>query len=215
MSLKINFFAFFFCILAQQILAAPKFPFPQDQSTANGIKPAGANHNDVQAAYDIFLQNYYEESGDQARIKWDTPAQTVSEGIGYGMLIFVFMDNTKNNTQGKFDKLWKYYQSHLNGSGLMNWKITGFGGVVGSNGATDGDIDVAFALCLAYYQWGDEKYKTAGSSLSGKVFSSEVSGSVLKPGDDPNFTRPLNPSYFITAGLNFFDKHQTEFGSHS
>ena len=97
----------------------------------------------------------------------------------------------------------------------MNWKITGFGGVVGSNGATDGDIDVAFALCLAYYQWGDEKYKTAGSSLSGKVFSSEVSGSVLKPGDDPNFTRPLNPSYFITAGLDFFDKHQSDFGSHS
>jgi len=114
--------------MLQQVFPAAKFPFPQDQSYAYGIKPSSVNHNDVQAAYDVFLKGYYEESGDQARIKWDNPAQTVSEGIGYGMLIFVFMDNVKNNTQGKFDKLWKYYQSHLDGQGLMNWKINGFGG---------------------------------------------------------------------------------------
>ncbi len=212
---KINYFTFLICIISWQLFAAAKFPFPQDQSYANGIKPAGANHNDVQSAYEVFAQGYYEESGDQARIKWDTPAQTVSEGIGYGMLIFVFMDNAKNNTQAKFDKLWKYYQSHLDGQGLMNWKINGFGGTAAANGATDGDIDVAFALCLAYYQWSDDKYKSAASGILNKIFSSEVSGSVLEPGDDPNFTRPLNPSYFITAGLNFFDKHQTEFGSHN
>jgi hypothetical protein len=87
--------------------------------------------------------------------------------------------------------------------------------VVGANGATDGDIDVGFALCLAYYQWGDDKYKSSATTLLSSIYSGEVSGSVLKPGDDPNFTRPLNPSYFITAGLNFFDKHQSDFGSHS
>jgi len=32
------------------------------------------------------MSRFYEESGDLARIKWDTPSQTVSEGIGYGML---------------------------------------------------------------------------------------------------------------------------------
>jgi endoglucanase len=211
---KAGLLTFFLLLAAQQTIAAPKFPFPQDQSYEYGTKPSAVNHNDVQAAYEVFVQGYYEESGDKARIKWDTPAQTVSEGIGYGMLIFVFMDNAKNNTQGKFDKLWNYYNANKNGRGLMNWKITGFGGVVGANGATDGDIDAAFALCLAYYQWGDGKYKTAATSLTNSIFSSEVSGSVLKPGDDPNFTRPLNPSYFITAGLNFFDKHQTDFGSH-
>jgi endo-1,4-beta-D-glucanase Y len=210
----------FFCLISMLFASLPifasdpKFPFPQDQTYANGIKPAGANHSDVQAAYDIFLRGYYEENGDQARIKWDTPAQTVSEGIGYGMLIFVFMDNATNKTQTKFDKLWKYYQSHLDGQGLMNWKINGFAGTAASNGATDGDIDAAFALCLAYYQWGDAKYKTDATSMTSKIFSTEVGGSVLEPGDDPNFTSPKNPSYFITAGLNFFDKNSSDFGSH-
>jgi hypothetical protein len=99
-------------------MAAPKFPFPQDQKYAFGIKPTGANHNDVQAAYNIFVKNYYEESGDMARIKWDTPTQTVSEGIGYGMLIMCYMDNATNNTQAKFDKLWAYYQHFANGAAV-------------------------------------------------------------------------------------------------
>jgi len=40
-----------------------------------------------------------------ARIKWDTPTLTVSEGIGYGMLIMVYMDTHKIILQAKFDKL--------------------------------------------------------------------------------------------------------------
>ena len=65
----------------------------------------------VQAAYNIFVTKYYEESGDKARIKWDVPTQTVSEGIGYGMIVMVYMDNAANNTQAKFDKLWNTYWS--------------------------------------------------------------------------------------------------------
>ena len=208
--LKKSLFCFFvFLLFSQQIFAAAKFPFPQDQdySSHNAIKPAGADHNAVQAAYTVWLNNFYEESGTMARVKWDIPAQTVSEGIGYGMLIMVYMDNATNNTQAKFDKLWAYYNTYKDANGLMNWKLNGFTGVVvGSGGATDGDLDVALALCLAYYQWGTASYKTDATTLLGKIWASEVSGNMLKPGDQ--FSSPQNPSYFITAGLDMFSKIQ-------
>jgi Endoglucanase Y len=205
---KALFCSVFALLISQSIFAAAKFPFPQDQTYGNNaIKPAGADHNAVQAAYTVWLNNYYEEGSGMARIKWDDPTLTVSEGIGYGMLVFVYMDNTVNNTQGKFDKLWAYYKAHLdnNGTGLMNWKVQGFTtNTPGTGGATDGDIDVAFALCLAYYQWGDASYKTDATTQLGKIWSSEVSGNMLKPGD--SFTDPQNPSYYITAGLDMFNK---------
>jgi endo-1,4-beta-D-glucanase Y len=204
---KVLFSVVFSLFAVSSLFAAAKFPFPQDQNYPFGIKPANTDHNVVQAAYQVFLANYYEENADksQARIKWDTASLTVSEGIGYGMLIFVWMDNAKNNTKDKFDKLWKYYQSHPSQKGLMDWKINGFGGTAASGGATDGDIDVALALCLAYYQWGDAKYKTDATGLLGKIWANEVSGgNMLKPGDQ--FDNPLNPSYFITAGLGMFNK---------
>jgi endoglucanase len=193
------------CLAAGSALAAPKFPFPQNQKYPFGVKPAGADHKDVQAAYNIFVSKYYEESGALARIKWDMPNQTVSEGIGYGMLIMAYMDNAANNTQGKFDKLWAYYQNFLNGNGFMHWKVNGFTGLAESNGATDGDLDVAFALVLAYYQWGDAKYKTAATSMMAKIWQHEVNAAkVLKPGDA--FDNPKNPSYFAAAAIGLFKK---------
>ena len=205
---KALFCSVFALFISQPIFAAAKFPFPQDQTYGyNAIKPAGADHNAVQAAYTVWLNNYYEEGSGMARIKWDTASLTVSEGIGYGMLIFVFMDNTTNSTQGKFDKLWAYYKAHLdnNGTGLMNWKVQGFtANTPGTGGATDGDIDVALALCLAYYQWGDASYKTDATTQLGKIWAGEVSGNMLKPGDQ--FDDAKNPSYFITAGLDMFNK---------
>jgi endo-1,4-beta-D-glucanase Y len=203
---KTLFCSVFALLMSQQIFAAAKFPFPQDQAYPNGIKPAGADHNAVQAAYTVWLNNFYEESGSVARIKWDTPTLTVSEGIGYGMLIMVYMDNATNNTQAKFDKLWAYYKNFKDGNNLMNWKITGFSGPTsdGSGGATDGDIDVALALCLASYQWGGTYLADATTQL-GKIWNYEVNSStILKPGDQ--FDDAKNPSYFITAALDMFFK---------
>lgn len=198
-------------LMAPSAFAAAKFPFPQNMTYANGIKPATATHRDVQASYNIFVKNYYEESGDLARIKWDTPTQTVSEGIAYGMLIMVYMDNATNNTQPKFDKLWNYYKRWWNNNGVMHWKINGFSGIAEQNGATDAEIDAAMALVLAFHQWGDAKYKTAATDLMNKIYMHELAADkVLKPGDA--FDYPKNPSYFVPAALGLFD--QVKFDSH-
>jgi endo-1,4-beta-D-glucanase Y len=180
--------------------SAAKFPFPQQAKYKNGIMPAGVSPKHVQTVYDVWLQGYYEESGDQARIKFDEPANTVSEGIGYGMLIMVFMDNETNNTKAKFDKLWNYYKNHRDGNGLMNWKIQGFtSNTPGSGAATDADLDVAVALIMADKQWGG--YASAATEVIGKIKASEVKSNVLVGGDQ---WTALNPSYMSTVATQLF-----------
>ena len=197
------------------LFAAPKFPFPQKATYEYGIMPADIDHDKVQAAYEDFMELYKESSdGSMARIQFDDLSYTVSEGIGYGMLTLVYMDNEKNNTQGKFDKLWKYYNNFLDPKGLMDWKIKEFSGAEGMydhNSATDGDIDVAIALMEAYKQWGDEKYFTDAKNLIDKISSNDVTtDGYLNPGDSWGASPPkYNPSYFNTAALQVFKEAGT------
>jgi endo-1,4-beta-D-glucanase Y len=191
------------------LLATPKFPFPQNAKYPYGIKPEAINSDNIQKAYNDFIARFYEESSDKskARIKWDTPNQTVSEGIGYGMLILVYMDNATNNTQDKFDKLWNYYNSFLDKNRLMNWKINGFDGTAGDGqgAATDAEMDVAMALIQANKQWGNQKYLDNAKTLVDSIWKHEVnSNGYLKPGD--SWDSKKNPSYFATAALESF-KH--------
>ena len=77
---------------------------------------------------------------------------TVSEGIGYGMLIAVYMGEKE-----LFDELWKYEQLWLDDNGLMDWYINAAGTQrLGTGAATDADEDMAFALVMADRQWGGQ-----------------------------------------------------------
>ena len=108
---------------------AANYPFPQNSTYDYGILPTEYDASDVQTIYETWRNAHYEESGELARIKFDTPGETVSEGIAYGMLIMVFMDSTTNDTQDEFDKLWNYYNNFPNENGLMHWKISGFSSI--------------------------------------------------------------------------------------
>lgn len=188
------------------ILGAPKFPFPQNANYPYGIIPTNVDAEKVQDAFDEFME-LYEEQGSLARIKHDNLDNTVSEGIGYGMLLLVYMDNAKNNTQAKFDKIWAYYNKFLDQKGLMNWKINGFSQATadGRNSATDAELDVAVALMQAYKQWGDEKYFNDAKELIAKIAAEEVNANgYLKPGD--SWDTEKNISYFSTGALQLFKK---------
>lgn len=191
--------------------ATVNFPYPQSHAYANGIIAnvtnacAGTDASSLlKEQFLTYLSGYYEESGDVARIKFDDNSYTVSEGIAYGMIFMVYFSDNTTSYQSQFDKLWKYYQSHLDGNGLMNWKIQGFtSNVAGSGGATDADEDAAFALAMAYYQFGNESYKTAASSLIAKIRQYEfASDGMHYPGDQ--WTSPKNPSYVSPAAYEIF-----------
>ena len=190
-------------------MAAVKFPYPQTQvyphakNLADYVNCAGQTPStQLLDQFEKYLKSYYEENGSQARIKFDEDQYTVSEGIGYGMILCVYFSSNTKSYQSQFDKLWAYYQAHSR-NGIMDWKIQGFNGTVGDGGATDAEEDVAFALAMAYYQFGDNKYKTAASTLIAKMRQSEfASDGRHKVGNqwDPY----LNPSYVSPAAYEIF-----------
>ena len=55
---------------------------------------------------------------------------TVSEGMGYGLLLAVYHDD-----QTVFDQLWRYTAQYLNANGLMDWEVDPDGTVIGSGAA--------------------------------------------------------------------------------
>jgi endo-1,4-beta-D-glucanase Y len=134
--------------------------------------------------------------------------ETVSEGIGYGMLLAVGF-----NDQAIFDQLWAYYKSNRNAHGLMNWKMQACTTTVwGQNGASDGDLDAAMALLQADRRWG--AYSTDANALLDAIHAYETlpcgSLTVLKPGDawGDCTGNSLNPSYFSPGYYRAFSLYQ-------
>jgi endo-1,4-beta-D-glucanase Y len=197
------FFAFI------NVRAVTNFPFPQNK-VLHGIKTTSDVSAVVQSTYETWLSTYYVEQDSLARITWDNKGQTASEGIAYGMLIMVCMDNPQNKTHEKFDKLWRYYKKFKDNFGVMHWKIDGFSSVAsdGQSGATDAELDAATALILAYRQWGDQKYLTDVRELLSAVWHAEIDEKgFLKPGD--MWDERKNLSYFNIGAMQLFKSVDT------
>jgi hypothetical protein len=113
-----------------------------------------------------------------------------SESMGYGMLIAAMMGDKTT-----FDSFWGYVQSKLEG-GLMSWKGSGAGS------ATDGDMDIAYALKVADEKWGG--YATAANSMIGAIASGDIdtNSNQLNPGN--TWGTAFNPSYFAPSYMKAF-----------
>jgi hypothetical protein len=133
---------------------------------------------------------------------------TVSEGIAYGMLIAVALDD-----QPLFDDLWKYSQLWKNEHGLMHWYINAAGTqVLGNGGATDSDEDIAWALVMAERQWGGAgsvgtSYLELARAQIQRIWEWEIDhtrGDLLLPGDAWGSNIVFNPSYFAPNQYRIF-----------
>ncbi|MFQ3579909.1 MAG: glycosyl hydrolase family 8, partial [Bacteroidales bacterium] len=195
---------------SMQSSSKAKYPFPQNVNYKYGIRVSKPANDKIQEHYIDWLTRFYEEHPTDptlARIKFDDPQYTVSEGIAYGMLIFVYMDNEKNNTQPKFDKIWNYFKLHSKSiHGLMSWRILGWDSVTDPNSATDAELDIAMTLLMAHKQWGSNgavNYLEEAKELIRKIWLYEIKdGKIIKPSDAwEDFT---SPSYFLTASLETF-----------
>ena len=185
------------------------FPYPQGHTFAGCPAPA-YDTDKVAAAYNAWKTKFY-VGGRVVRL--DSPApntnDTVSEGIAYGMLIGVYM-----NDRPMFDTLWNYAHARLDGNGLMNWHYSSTGSIIDQGGATDADEDMAWALLMADKQWGGAPtmgglptYISSATTLIGALWSHEVDqggGNVLKPGDNFGGANMTNPSYFSPAYYRAF-----------
>ena len=193
--------------------ATVNFPFPQMSDyggNATLLSDKAAASEQLKKQFLYWKQAMYNESGDIAGIRSDPGSDAYfSEGVGYGMLLMVYFSDNTTSYQAEFDKIWNFYKKFQNENGLMIWKIGNLSESwdAGNGAALDGDIDAAAALAMAYYQFGDEKYKEDAKKLIQSMKKSEFESNGLHlPGDkwgDAAFNRK-NPGYFDPAYMPVF-----------
>lgn len=157
--------------------------------------------NAAQSAYSSWKSTYVQSAGIGLRVvRPDNSNDTVSEGIGYGMLLSYFAGD-----QTTFDGLWNYGKNYLDSKGLMNWQINSSGSVIGQGSATDADEDMAYALLRAESKWPGHNYGQSAKNLINAMMTTEVvSGNYMNPGDNWGSTPIMNPSYLAPAYYRAF-----------
>ena len=201
--------------LAAELTARP-FPYKQGY-TAGVIQPnhvsAAVMDQTVAAMYATWKATYLRNDGGQGSwVNYAKKPSTVSEAHGYGMVLAATMGE-----QALFDDLLRYFRAHpsVNAPHLMAWKQVLRDGLMvdvqGPDSATDGDMDIAYALLLADRQWGSQgvnDYLAEALAVIGDILAHEVNPKLrnLTPGDwaggrDARHTRP---SDFMTDHLLAF-----------
>ena len=185
------------------------FPFPQSKKPPScTLTTAAGASTAVQSSYNSWKAAMVTSNGAGAgalRVQRNTDGNdTVSEGIGYGMIAAVYM-----NDKPTFDGLWTYAQAHFDSSGLMNWHIDA-GGNTSGNGmgsATDADEDMAWALLMASNQWSSAAYLAAAKTMITIIATSSIgSDGTLAPGDSWGDTNVTYPDYFAPSYYRVFAK---------
>jgi hypothetical protein len=171
--------------------------------------------------------SYVFPSGGAGRIKWSVQtgtyktqctvddateaslkkrACTVSEGIGYGMLIAAFQKD-----YDMFNRLWVYNKGFrtYSGSTLMPWINYSFHyNSIDISSATDADLDIATALILVYYQTGVVDYLNDALAIAAAIWNEEVNPAnlLLYSGNTSMWTTnpTYNLSYFSPVALRLF-----------
>lgn len=205
--------------LATPVLAGNR-PFPQHTTyTAGTIKPDNVSQSSmdssVQSKWNSWRSAYLKPAGTgKYYVKYNTAGETVSEAHGYGMLLTVIMEGYEPDAKTYFDGLYNYYKAHpsVNNSFLMAWKQnSSFQNVEGADSATDGDMDIAYALLLADKQWGSGgtiNYLQAAKDIINAIMQSAVNQSLwnLRLGDwaTGNSAKNTRPSDFMLQHMKAY-----------
>jgi endo-1,4-beta-D-glucanase Y len=182
------------------------FPPTAGAGVGSCIKPQGpsADAKFLVPAYNQWKKTF--ASGGKV-IRPENGNDTVSEGIAYGMMIAVNL-----NDQTLFDSLYSYWKSHAyaSGSTLMNWCIPAGGGSCSASGgsATDADEDAAYALLMAGKAWGGT-YNGDAVTMIKEIWSKDIDGGGTKlPKGGSNYGSPTgaitNASYFAPSMYRVF-----------
>lgn len=149
-------------------------------------------------------------------------AITVSEAHGYGMLITASMADYDSNAKNLFDGMYRYYQAHRSeiGPNLMAWQQNDTGSAIvdasGADSATDGDMDIAYALLIADSIWGSDgeiPYKQTAIDVINDIMKYEVNKTdwILQLGDWAFSLKEGDPYYAATRASDFIVQYMPVF----
>jgi endo-1,4-beta-D-glucanase Y len=204
-------------------------PFPQQQTFATLGKPRrdpSRLNDDVVEAFERWKSSYLRESSgvtpgggfyiEMQGTGGDGNEITTSEAHGYGMIVFALMAGHDPDAKRIFDGFYNMYDQHrsTNNPANMSWVIDRSElRSLDKGSATDGDMDIAYALLLAHDQWGSSgaiDYRKAARRIAQEgIKASDMSGVSKRTllGDwstDPWATRASDwmPGHFAAfAGL--------------
>ncbi|MHB1920996.1 MAG: glycosyl hydrolase family 8 [Chitinophagaceae bacterium] len=206
----------------------PAFPFPQHVRYAPpSIIPNHLTRREMDqqtvSFYEFWKKIYLINSAStQCCYVWQQdPAKIIlstSEGLGYGMTILVLLAGFDPEAQKIFSGLYHYYRLHpcQEVPVLMAWAQKEEGTNLENDSATDGDLDIAYALLLAHDQWGSQgevNYLKEAQKLikaisdheiNHRIFSMLLGSSVL--GNNPDLTG-TSPDYFELRSSDFMPSH--------
>lgn len=152
-----------------------RHPFPQAGLTrTHGLRPTvftqAQMNAHAQQAFEQWVEHWITESDcppgavrphmgpGPGLLYYTEPYGTISEFVGWGMLLTVMMDNDQNRTKGLFDSLDAYRKAYLNEWGFMMSTVNHHKPMTAWNrdAATEADENMAMGLVLAHYQWGSD-----------------------------------------------------------
>ncbi|MDG2303951.1 MAG: glycosyl hydrolase family 8 [Candidatus Binatia bacterium] len=152
----------------------------------------------VRDFYDAWKAKYVSQQCGAGRYLVEANTQlgnlTVSEGQGYGMVITAMMAGHDPTAQTVFDGMYAFFRDHPTAAhaNLMSWyQNDSCDDAQGNNSASDGDLDIAFALLLADEQWG---------SAGAVDYASEALAVIadIKDGDTDTTTRYVTLGDWVT-----------------
>lgn len=165
----------------------------------------------LRKSYDYYKKNFMSKDG--RIIDYDKNNITTSEGQSYIMLRSITIgdkkafdlayDWTKKNLQRE-DKLFAW---------LWGKNKEGKYKVLDENTASDADVDIAFALLLAYEKWNNQEYLQDAKTIINEIWNKETrrigTYLVLMPGvaQTTDTKIEINPSYFSPYEFRFFQKY--------
>lgn len=187
---------------------------------------ADQRKSDSQYAFELWEDRYLRQiESNQFYVSYDEEDNTVSEAQGYGMLIMVMAEEHLNqDTQEVFDGMFHYAKAHPSdrNPSFMAWrqirqadgtmKDYRIGEHTGS--ATDGDMDIAYALLLANELWGSEgsiHYEQEAVEIIQALMESTINQEewTIKLGDwvtddDPNYGQSSRTSDWMVGHIATF-----------
>jgi len=177
---------------------SPAKAFPQNTAAGSCAPPAVAPKF-AQAIAEIYARWTKTFVQNDRIVAPEQQGAITSEAMGYGMMIAAAMGD-----KTAFDKFHGYVKGQGgSGSGLMTWKNGG------SGSASDGDIDIAYALLMGNVQWPSGGYKTPSDQMAAAILSQDLVSNVIRGGSTFK-DAPFNPSYFSPAAFRAFG---SSFGS--
>ncbi len=186
-------------------------PFPQNAPYQAGFTASNISASDAQGMYGVWKAAYLKSDCGPGlmRVEFtDPPGTTVSEGMGYGMLLTAYYGE-----KTEFDALYAFVKKNQDPRGLMGWKVTCAGpitdpSVYGQNAATDAELDIAASLVVAANQWGgsywDEAKRYVGNIKSALWSTCGGGRLVLRPGDTFGGCDKTNTSYWMPGYYRLF-----------